>query len=159
MIIGSAWLTLRWTFIPWKYFWTTTVMFNISDMLLQSCKLLMFYGNCKYFRPSYVKFNGEEPFICKNQCLDPWDNFWPMFATSQFLKPIKLTQRSEHLCTYRNNLKINVPLTLTITNGTCEQNFYTSALISFRLCTKCTDSILRRYFIAIPIHIPQSATK
>ena len=76
-----------------------------------------------------------------------------MFATSQFLKPIKLTQRSEHLCTYRNNLKINVPLTLTITNGTCEQNFYTSALISFRLCTKCTDSILKRYFIAIPIHI------
>ena len=58
----------------------------------------------------------------------------------KFLKPIKLIQRSEHVCTCRNNLKINVPLTLTITNSICEQNFYTSALISFRLYTKCTDS-------------------
>ena len=78
-----------------------------------------------------------------------------------FLKPIKLIQRNKHLCTYRNNLKTNMPLTLTITNSICEQNFYTSALISFRLCTKCTDFLLKRlrHFMAIPIHIPLSATK
>ena len=65
-----------------KNCWTTAVMFNISDRLLQSCKMLMFYDNCKYLRHSCDKFNGEEPFLCKNQCLDPWNNSWSMFATS-----------------------------------------------------------------------------